>query len=76
MPVVQLAAHAKSSTLYVRSYGRTVVHPNFFRLDELLLFCIIIGLHSASSTMNFAHLACLQAREFVGLPISKTLDII
>ena len=25
VPVVQLAAHAKSSTLYGRSYGRTVV---------------------------------------------------
>ena len=33
----------------VRSYGRTVVHPNFFRLDGLLLFCIIMGLRSASS---------------------------
>ena len=28
VPVVQLAAHAKSSTLY----GRTVVQPNFFGL--------------------------------------------
>ena len=25
VPVVQLAAHAKSNTLYGRSYGRTVV---------------------------------------------------
>ena len=48
VPVVQLAAHAKSSTLYgqsygrtvvrsygrkvVRSYGRTVACPNFFGL--------------------------------------------
>ena len=32
MPVVQLAAHAKSSTLYGRSYDRTVVHPNFLGL--------------------------------------------
>ena len=44
VPVVQLAAHAKSSTLYGRSYGRTavvprsyrgrtaVVHPDFFGL--------------------------------------------
>ena len=37
VPVVQLAAHAKSSTFYGRSYGRTVVGPNFFRFDELLL---------------------------------------
>ena len=33
VPVVQLAVHAKSSTLYgraaVRLYGRTVVQPNF-----------------------------------------------
>ena len=43
--MVQLAAHAKSSTLYGRSYGRTF---KFFRLDELLLFCIIMGLRSAS----------------------------
>ena len=28
VPVVQLAAHAKSNTLY----GRTVVQPNFFGL--------------------------------------------
>ena len=36
VPVVQLAAHAKSSTLY----GRTT---KFFRLDELLLFRIVMG---------------------------------
>ena len=34
VPVVQLAAHAKSSTFTV---GRTVVGPNFFRFDGLLL---------------------------------------
>ena len=48
-PVVQLAAHAKSSTLYGRSYGRT---SRFFRLDGLLLFCIIMGLRSASSAIT------------------------
>ena len=32
VPVVQLAAHAKSSTLYRRSYGRMVVHLSFFGL--------------------------------------------
>ena len=42
MPVVQQAAHAKSSTLYGRSYG---VKSKFFRLDGLLLFRIIMGLH-------------------------------
>ena len=32
--------------------GRTVVSPNFFRLDGLLLpFCIIMGLRSASSAI-------------------------
>ena len=40
VPAVQLTTHVKSSTLY----GRTVVHPNFFRLDGLLLFCKIMGL--------------------------------
>ena len=44
VPVVQLAAHAKSSTLYGRSYGRT---SKFFRLDGLLLFRIIMGLRCA-----------------------------
>ena len=34
VPVVLLAAHAKSSTLYGRSYGRT---SKFFRLDGLQL---------------------------------------
>ena len=48
MPVVQLAVHAKSSTLYGRSYGRI---SNFFLLDGLLLFCIIMGLRSASSAI-------------------------
>ena len=56
MPVVQLAVHAKSSTLYGRSYGRTVVRSygrisKFFLLDGLLLFCIIMGLRSASSAI-------------------------
>ena len=36
----------------VRSYGRTVVHPIFFRLDGLLLFCIITGLRPASSAIT------------------------
>ena len=53
VPVVQLAAHAKSSTLYgctvVRSYGRAT---KFFRLDGLLLFRIVMGLRSASSAIT------------------------
>ena len=44
-------------TLYtvIRSYGRMVIRlyghtSKFFQLDGLLLFCIIMGLRSASST--------------------------
>ena len=44
VPAVQLTKHVKSSTLY----GRT---SKFFRLDGLLLFCIIMGLRSASSAV-------------------------
>ena len=29
-----------------------VMHPKFFQLDGLLLFCIIMGLRSASSTVK------------------------
>ena len=42
VPVVQLAAHAKSST----SYGRTT---KFFRLDGSLLFRIVMGLRWSSA---------------------------
>ena len=49
MPVAQLAKHAESSALYGRSYSCT---SKFFRLDGLLLFCIIMGLRSVSSTIN------------------------
>ena len=53
MPAVQLTTHVKSSTLcgctVVWSYGRTVVHP-IVLLDGLLLFCIIMGLHSECSS--------------------------
>ena len=70
VPVVQLAAHAKSSILYgrtvVRSYGRTVVRSygrttKFFGLDGLLLFRIVMGLRSASSaiTNSLLHLTDL-----------------
>ena len=48
MPVVQLAVYAKSSTLYGWLYGHT---SKFFQLDGLLLFCIIMGLCSASSAI-------------------------
>ena len=60
VPVVRLAAHAKSSNLYGRSCGRTVVSPNFFGLmgyDRLLLFHVIMGYavrasRAASSAIN------------------------
>ena len=46
VPAVQSTTHVKSSTLY----GRT---SKFFWLDGLLLFCIIMGLRSASSAINY-----------------------
>ena len=47
MPGTQLAAHAKSSTLYGRPYGHK---SKFFRLDGLLLpFCV----RSASSAIMY-----------------------
>ena len=52
MPAVQLTTHVKNSTLYshtvIRSYSCT---SKFFWLEGLLLFCIIMGLCSASSTI-------------------------
>ena len=45
VPVVQLAAHAKSSTLY----GRTT---KFFRLDGLLLFRIVMELRWSSAIIG------------------------
>ena len=47
VPVVQLAAHAISSTLYSRSfglrlYGRTVVSPNFFDLIGYFYFVLAL----------------------------------
>ena len=41
VPVVQLAAHAISSTLYSRSFGLRLYgrKSKFFRFDRLLLFC-------------------------------------
>ena len=49
VPAVQLTTHVKSSTLY----GRT---SKFFRLDGLLLFCIIMGLCSVSSAIKYLYL--------------------
>ena len=61
VPVIQLAANAKSSTLY----GRTT---KFFRLDGLLPFCIVMGPRSASPAMSLilvnsgTNLRCLKAK--------------
>ena len=69
VPVVQLAAHAKSSTSHgrtvVRSYGRTVVRSygrttKFFGLDGLLLFRIIMGLRWSSAITNKCAGLCPQ----------------
>ena len=52
VPAVHLTMYVKSSPLYGRtvvpSYGHT---SKFFRLDGLLLFCIIMGLRSVSSAI-------------------------
>ena len=50
VPAVQLAAHVKSSTLYGRPYGHK---SNFFRLNGLLLFRIIMGLHYAYCGLRY-----------------------
>ena len=66
MPVVQLAAHAKSSTLYSRSYGR---RSEFVRLDGLLLFCIIMGLRE----LRYKEVK-VYIRQSVLMIISKMLE--
>ena len=52
MPLVQLAAHTKSNTLYVQLYGHKF---KFFWCDGLLLICITVGynVHSACSTIKY-----------------------
>ena len=56
VPVVQLAAHAKSSTLY----GRTT---KFFGLDGLLLFRIVMGLRWSSAINSIKRKETLDAYE-------------
>ena len=56
VPAMQLAAHAKSSTSYGRSY---CVKSSFFRLDALLLFRIIMGLHSARCELRYFCACCI-----------------
>ena len=43
VPAVQLAAHAKSSTLHGQSYG---LKSKFFRFDGLILFPMIMAITS------------------------------
>ena len=50
MPAVQLTTHVKSSTLYGCTAMRSYIQ--IFWLDGLLVFCLIMGLRSASSVIN------------------------
>ena len=44
----------------VRSYGRTVVQPNFFGLMGYYYFVIVMGLRSASSTITIGFRYALE----------------
>ena len=55
MPMVQLT----TPCTVVWSYGRT---SKFFRLDGLLLFCMIMGLRSASSTIIYKKVSLVLTR--------------
>ena len=66
VPVVQLAAHAKSSTLYSRLHGRT---SKFFRLDGLLLFRIIMGLCFARCELRYKGFKFVVITEFINMKV-------
>ena len=66
VPAVQLAAHAKSNTLYSRSYGRT---SKFFRLDGLLLCRIIMGLCFASCELRYKGTKVVIITEFINMTV-------
>ena len=66
VPVVQLAAHAKSSTLYSRLHGRT---SKFFRLDGLLLFRIIMGLCFARCELRYKGSKVVIITEFINMTV-------
>ena len=53
---MQSAAHAKSNTLYGRSY---CVKSSFFRLDAFLLFRIIMELHFARCELRYFCACCI-----------------
>ena len=61
VPVVQLAAHAKSSTLYGRFYCRTVVQPNFFGLMGYYYFVWLWGYAGAPLLISSA--SCVTLKE-------------
>ena len=61
MPMVQLTTHVKSSTLYSRMVVWSYIQI-FFRLDGLLLFCMIMGLRSASSTIIYKKVSLVLTR--------------
>ena len=60
--MVQLAAHAKSSTLCGWLYCCT---SKFFWPVGLLIFCIIMGLHSASSAIIVSFKKSDQKANFI-----------
>ena len=66
VPAVQLAAHAKSNTLYSRSYGRT---SKFFRLDGLLLCRIIMGLCFVRCELRYKGTKVVIITEFINLTV-------
>ena len=63
VPVVQLAAHAKSSTLY----GRTVVQPNFFGLMGYYYFVWLWGYAGAPLLISSASSVTLKEDNLVFL---------
>ena len=57
--------------MVIQSYSRTT---KFFRLDGLLVFCIVMGLRSASSTISYESLYFVSPMVFLGfLPIFSNL---
>ena len=66
VPAVQLAAHAKSNTLYSRSYGRT---SKFFGLDGLLLCRIIMGLCFARCELRYKGTKVVIITEFINMTV-------
>ena len=64
VPVVQLAAHAKSNTLYGRSYGRTVVQPNFFGLMGYYFFVWLRGYAARASRATSSPISCQLPKQY------------